>query len=61
MRHPSILWAQRANEVYVTINLPEIVDETVDLTESGMSFTGTSHGLVYEFTLDFYASIVPEA
>jgi cytosolic prostaglandin-E synthase len=33
-----IKWAQRGDSLYVTIALPDVKDETLNLTETGLSF-----------------------
>ncbi|KZO99663.1 HSP20-like chaperone [Calocera viscosa TUFC12733] len=74
--HPQITWAQRSSEtvpekniLYVTIDLPDIIEGTLklDLEEDSISFKAragnAARGLAekdYEFKLDFYAPIVPE-
>ncbi|EJT98985.1 HSP20-like chaperone [Dacryopinax primogenitus] len=74
--HPQVTWAQRSsatvpekNILYVTVDLPDIVPDTLqlDFKEDSISFKATAgnaaRGLPekgYAFTLDLYASIVPE-
>ncbi|KIY64625.1 HSP20-like chaperone [Cylindrobasidium torrendii FP15055 ss-10] len=73
--HPEVLWAQRSNAtepeknvLYVTINVPDIVESELDfkLTETGIHFAASnvnpdkSAGKKYAFDLDFFAEIDPE-
>ncbi|KDO32776.1 hypothetical protein SPRG_02474 [Saprolegnia parasitica CBS 223.65] len=48
-----VKWAQRADSLYVTIDLPDVKDEKVILTNSSLKFTGVSNQQKYEVTLDF--------
>ncbi|KAI0005342.1 HSP20-like chaperone [Russula compacta] len=73
-KHPEVLWAQRSSEteaakeknvLYVTINLPDIVESSLqyDLTPTGLVFkaqAGTVEQSTYEFSIDFYKDIIPE-
>ncbi|KAG9051231.1 hypothetical protein FS837_010518 [Tulasnella sp. UAMH 9824] len=74
--HPEILWAQRSSEteeekniVYLTINLPDVQENTIkyELTPKSISFAAkagnASKGIAekdYEFKLDFFEEVVPE-
>ncbi|KAF8448821.1 HSP20-like chaperone [Boletus edulis BED1] len=71
-RHPEILWAQRSsnftpekNVVYLTINLPHIVESslTFTLTSTSISFKAFTVGAEqtkYEFDLELFAEVDPE-
>ncbi|OQS03760.1 hypothetical protein THRCLA_03944 [Thraustotheca clavata] len=48
-----VKWAQRADSLYVTVDLPDVKDEKVVLTNSSLKFTGTSNQQKYEVTLEF--------
>ncbi|KXN70640.1 HSP20-like chaperone [Conidiobolus coronatus NRRL 28638] len=58
--HPSVLWAQRTNEIYLTIELSDIKDEKFDLTATSLKFSGTSEEKPYEFEIEFFNEIDPE-
>ncbi|KAF5377303.1 hypothetical protein D9615_006380 [Tricholomella constricta] len=75
-QHPEVLWAQRSSEtadeknvVYLTVNLPDIQEQTLvyDLTPTSISFKArhgnSSKGISekdYEFNLELFAEVVPE-
>jgi len=71
-KHPEVLWAQRSSEtdneknvLFVTINLPDIVESTLqyDLQPTGLSFkaqAGTVVSSTYEFKIDLYKEVIPE-
>lgn len=41
-----VKWAQRTDSIYVTINLPDVTDEKIDLTNNSLKFRyASSHGL----------------
>lgn len=56
---PEVLWAQRANLVYVTVNLADTTP-TINLTEDKLEVTATSDGKNYHVSLEFNRPIVPE-
>ncbi|KAH7883975.1 HSP20-like chaperone [Phlebopus sp. FC_14] len=70
--HPEILWAQRSSEsaeeknvVFLTVNLPDIIESTLqyDLKPSSLvvnATAGTGEQKNYEFSLNFFADVVPE-
>ncbi|KAG5970113.1 hypothetical protein E4U58_000695 [Claviceps cyperi] len=68
---PEVLWAQRSstsdaamNFIYLTINVPDVPKEglQLDLKSTGLTFTGTSGTLKrrYHVELDFFAEIDPK-
>ena len=50
-------WAQRTDSLYLTINLPDVKDETIELTNTSLNFSGTSEGNAYELTLEFFDEV----
>mmetsp|Transcript_6493 Transcript_6493/g.8221 ORF Transcript_6493/g.8221 Transcript_6493/m.8221 type:complete len:214 (+) Transcript_6493:125-766(+) len=52
-----IKWAQRTDSLYITIAIPDVKDETIDLTDTELHFKGTSEGKLYEVSIKFYESI----
>ncbi|KAG9293062.1 hypothetical protein G9A89_016424 [Geosiphon pyriformis] len=61
--HPEVLWAQRTDELYVTINLNDIKDPVLDVTKDKISFqaVGGIQENLYGFELELYKEIKPEA
>ncbi|KAG6918671.1 hypothetical protein DXG01_012488 [Tephrocybe rancida] len=75
-QHPEVLWAQRSsltveekNVLYLTVNLPDIQEQTLsyELTPTSISFQAKSgnaaRGLAekdFSFKLEFYADVVPD-
>jgi hypothetical protein len=60
--HPLVLWAQREDLLFVTINVADCKDEQLKLSEQGLSFKGVAAGAdkkTYECDLEFYAAINP--
>ncbi|KFH43429.1 hypothetical protein ACRE_058210 [Hapsidospora chrysogenum ATCC 11550] len=69
---PEVLWAQRSSDadpeknfIYLTISVPDVPKEglQLDLKPQSLTFTGTSGTLKrkYHVELEFYAEIDPEA
>ncbi|KAF8480812.1 HSP20-like chaperone [Russula ochroleuca] len=71
-KHPEVLWAQRSSEtaeeknvLFVTINLPDIVESSLQYEPkpTGLSFkaqAGAGESSTYEFNIDLYKEIIPE-
>ncbi|VDN97459.1 unnamed protein product [Rodentolepis nana] len=61
--HPIILWAQRYNCVFLTVNLSDVKDETLVITPESFEFKGKVDGETpkdYAVKFDFYAEVDPE-
>ncbi|KAF9928320.1 hypothetical protein BGZ67_007065 [Mortierella alpina] len=56
---PEVLWAQRSNLVYVTINIPDTTP-TINLTENKLEVSATSDGKNYAVDLEFNEPIDTE-
>uniref|UniRef100_A0A7S0F8W5 CS domain-containing protein n=1 Tax=Pyrodinium bahamense TaxID=73915 RepID=A0A7S0F8W5_9DINO len=54
---PDVLWAQRKDSLYVTIDLKEVQDMKVSLEAEKLSFSGKVEGSLYEFSLEWFAPI----
>lgn len=48
-----VKWAQRKDSLYVTISLPDVTDQKIDLTSNKLTFVGTSGGKSYSLNLEF--------
>ncbi|KAJ2544011.1 p23 chaperone protein wos2 [Coemansia sp. RSA 1933] len=58
--HPPVLWAQREDIVFLTIDLHDAKDAQIELKEQSISFKNTTDGNEYAFHLDFYKPIKPD-
>jgi len=58
---PPVVWAQRADRLLLTIDLQDVKDPKIKLSETGLSFTGTANGKSYKAELEFFGPINPEA
>mmetsp|Transcript_21936 Transcript_21936/g.44221 ORF Transcript_21936/g.44221 Transcript_21936/m.44221 type:complete len:174 (+) Transcript_21936:62-583(+) len=54
---PDVLWAQRPDSVYLTVDLKDVQDMKVTLENELLVFCGKVEGSLYEFKLPFYAPI----
>ncbi|KAJ2722797.1 p23 chaperone protein wos2 [Coemansia sp. Benny D115] len=62
VRHPTVLWAQREDIIYLTIDLHDAENAVIDLQEQSIDFKNTtSDGSQYAFHLSFYKAIKPDA
>ncbi|KAJ2564025.1 p23 chaperone protein wos2 [Coemansia sp. RSA 1822] len=59
-RHPTVLWAQREEIIYLTVELHDAQDAKIELKEGSIDFSNTTDDLLYTFHLDFYKPIKPE-
>mmetsp|Transcript_10027 Transcript_10027/g.22503 ORF Transcript_10027/g.22503 Transcript_10027/m.22503 type:complete len:176 (+) Transcript_10027:133-660(+) len=57
---PDVLWAQRKDSIYLTIDLKEVSDLKVNLQEDSLSFEGQAQGSLYKLNLEFHAPIKKE-
>lgn len=48
-----VKWAQRKDSIYLTITLSDVKDHKVELTNSGLVFSGNSNGKQYSLNLEF--------
>lgn len=55
-----MLWAQRTDEVYLTINLADVSDPQIKLSATSVEFFGDSHDKKYSVNLEFFKEIDPE-
>jgi len=59
---PEIMWAQRADVLYITVNLTDIKDQVIQLEKTHLKFKakGEVEQKMYEFDLEFFDEINPE-
>ncbi|OBZ83922.1 Protein wos2 [Choanephora cucurbitarum] len=57
--HPTVLWAQRADVLYLTVEISDIKNHKIDLTESKLRFTGVGEKEEneYEAEIEFYKEV----
>ncbi len=59
-RVPRVLWAQRNDVLYLTVEVVEAADEVVTWGAQSLDVTASQAGVPYKVHLDFYGAIVPE-
>lgn len=52
-----IKYAQRTDSLYLTIALPDVKDETIELTDTELKFNGTSNDKKYEVNIKFFKPV----
>eukprot|EP00244_Chara_vulgaris_P013938 TRINITY_DN836_c1_g1_i1.p1 TRINITY_DN836_c1_g1~~TRINITY_DN836_c1_g1_i1.p1 ORF type:complete len:154 (+),score=44.30 TRINITY_DN836_c1_g1_i1:218-679(+) len=56
--HPGILWAQRTDKIYLTVELPDAKDPKIKLEPEGkLSFAAKAGTSLYEANLEFFDKI----
>ncbi|KAL3831452.1 hypothetical protein ACJMK2_023202 [Sinanodonta woodiana] len=58
---PTVLWAQRNNILYITINVEDCKNPAITLDENSLHFKGKggTEKHEYEVTIDFFKAVVP--
>jgi len=59
-RKPTVLWAQRPDSIFMTIDLKDVKDQVLDVTETKITFSGVSADVKYAFEFEFFAPIDQE-
>ena len=54
---PQVLWSQRSETITLVINLVDVSDEKMDLTEKSLDFSASSNGKSYAFKMEFLKDI----
>jgi hypothetical protein len=54
-----VTWAQRKDSLYLTINVADVQDAKIELTEDKLVFHGTSNKKEYAAELEFFAPVDP--
>ena len=58
---PNIKWAERKDKVFVTIDLDDVKDSKIDITESNhLVFSGVSNGKSYQLDIELFGEIDKE-
>lgn len=55
-----VKWAQRSDSLYLTIALPDVKEETINLSDTELHFKGKSEDKDYEVNLQFYKPVDSE-
>ncbi len=56
--HPTVLWAQRVEHIWLTVDISNAQDVTVNMTQDSLHFSCTGDGKDYNFEIAFFAPIV---
>ena len=54
---PTCKWAQRADCVFVTVDIPDAKDEVISVADDKISFKATSNGKAYECEMILHAGV----
>jgi len=57
---PNVKYAQRNDSIYVTIELADVSNEKIELTEEKLSFKGTSSGREYAMDVKLFKKVDPK-
>ncbi|CAD8076794.1 unnamed protein product [Paramecium sonneborni] len=57
---PIVKWAQRKDNVFLTVETRDLKDEKVDLTSNSLKFSANAEGINYAFEINFFAEVVVE-
>jgi hypothetical protein len=54
---PVVRWAQRADVVFLTVELRDVKNEKIEITETSLTFDAESNDKKYHFNLEFFDEI----
>ena len=54
---PNVKYAQRKDSIYLTIELPDVTDETIEVKPVALCVTGTSGGLEYALDVQLFKPV----
>ena len=57
---PNIKWAQRTDAVFLTVEVRDLKNENIVITDTSLVFDGESDDKKYHFTLEFFDEINKE-
>lgn len=57
--HAPVVWAQRKDQIFLSIDLQDVKDSKIDLQESKLVFHGVSAGKKYFAEINFSHDIDP--
>ncbi|XP_069111175.1 prostaglandin E synthase 3-like isoform X2 [Argopecten irradians] len=59
--HPAVVWAQRKDKIYLTINLEDSKETTINISENEFHFKGKGgpEKKAYEVKLEFFNEVIP--
>jgi len=55
-----IKWAQRSDSLYLTIDLRDVKDETINLSDTELQFKGKSQDKDYQVSIEFFKAVDSE-
>ena len=58
-RTPTAVWAQRKNDVFVTVNISNATDVVVDIAAQKVHVVGKAEGELYSIDLPLAYEVVP--
>jgi len=59
-RAPPVQWAQRKDNVYVTVPLRDFCEEKINITEKCLEINGKSDNKEYHAKIDLFSEVIPE-
>lgn len=54
---PNIKWAQRTDVIFLTVEVRDLKNENIVVTDTSLVFDGESDDKKYHFTLEFFDEI----
>ena len=57
---PTCLWAQRKEEIYVTVDIADVTDEKISVDSNIVKFSAKSAGKLYECEMELFKDIDAE-
>ena len=61
VKFPDLVWAQRKDRLFITIDLPGVTDTNINLTPDGkLTFSGMVKDQKYEINIDLFKEVIIE-
>ncbi|CAD8157029.1 unnamed protein product [Paramecium octaurelia] len=58
--NPIVKWAQRKDNIFLTVEVRDLKDEKVELTSTSLKFSANAEGVNYAFEINFFAEVIVE-
>uniref|UniRef100_A0A6B2LNI9 CS domain-containing protein n=1 Tax=Arcella intermedia TaxID=1963864 RepID=A0A6B2LNI9_9EUKA len=60
MSKPTCRWAQRKDSVFLTLDIADVKNESIDVSDTKLTFKGTSNNIPYEVVFEFFEEVTKE-
>ncbi|CAD8097741.1 unnamed protein product [Paramecium sonneborni] len=58
--NPIVKWAQRKDNIFLTVEVRDLKEEKVELTTTSLKFSASAEGVNYAFEINLFAEVIVE-